>query len=78
MRDGGHGARGVSVGGRRACSSPIFERSQTCMRRSDDAEPRIVSEKGDHDTWKISSVWPCRGEGWGVRQVGELWGVGRW
>ena len=28
------------------------------MRRSDDAEPRIVSEKGDHDTWKISSVWP--------------------
>lgn len=47
---------GPSSASSAVCSSPIFDRSHTCKRRSVPLDARIVSLCGDHCTWKISSL----------------------
>lgn len=47
---------GPSSASSAVCSSPIFDRSHTCKRRSVPLDARIVSLCGDHWTWKISSL----------------------
>lgn len=39
------------------CSRPMEAKSQIATRLSEDAEAKIVSCVGDHDTFNISSLW---------------------
>ncbi|XP_003372753.1 conserved hypothetical protein [Trichinella spiralis] len=46
---------GPSIASSAVCSSPILLISQTCKRRSEPLDAKMVSFCDDHCTWKISS-----------------------